>query len=234
MKQLHWIAPEDPADAFPQVRHALHHPPGLLAAGGDLSPSRLLAAYRRGIFPWYESGQPILWWCPDPRAVLVPEQFHVSRSLMRTLRRQHYTTTIDADFDAVVAGCAAERPGQRGTWITPAMATAYHELHRLGFAHSVEAWRGETLAGGLYGISIGTMFFAESMFSHETDASKVALHSLTSLLQAWEFPLIDCQVASAHLATLGMTLMPRERFVHQVAGLCSRKAPPGAWRTKVI
>ncbi len=231
MRQLHWIAPEDPADAFPSAEFALQHPPGLLAAGGDLSPSRLLAAYRRGIFPWYEAGQPILWWCPDPRAVLAPEQFHASRSLLRTLRRGRFTTTIDSGFDAVIDGCAAERPGQRGTWITPAMATAYRELHRLGFAHSIESWSGDALAGGLYGVSIGRVFFAESMFSRQTDASKVALHSLTVHLQSWGYPLIDCQVASPHLASLGMTLMPRSRFLRRIAELCKRPAPAGAWRT---
>lgn len=209
---------------------ALAHPPGLLAAGGDLSVERLLAAYRRGIFPWYESGQPILWWCPDPRAILIPEQYHVSRSLRRTIRRGHLSTTVDRDFDAVVRACAAPRPGQQGTWITPQVQAAFCELHRLGWAHSVETWHDEELAGGVYGLSIGRVFFAESMFSRVTDASKLALLRLTSMLREWNFPLIDCQIASPHLASLGMTEIPRRDFVRHLDHFCNLSLPAGAWQ----
>ncbi|MBT8143297.1 MAG: leucyl/phenylalanyl-tRNA--protein transferase, partial [Gammaproteobacteria bacterium] len=160
MIQLHRISPLDPPDAFPDVSSALDQPPGLLAAGGDLSTERLLAAYRRGIFPWYEAGQPILWWSPDPRAIMRPSEFHVSRSLRRTLNRGHYETSIDGDFAGVINSCAAARPGQQGTWITGEMEQAYSRLHELGWAHSVETWHSGALVGGVYGVAIGRVFFA--------------------------------------------------------------------------
>ncbi|NND59106.1 MAG: leucyl/phenylalanyl-tRNA--protein transferase [Gammaproteobacteria bacterium] len=229
MIQLHRISPLDPADAFPDVSSALDQPPGLLAAGGDLSTERLLAAYRRGIFPWYEAGQPILWWSPDPRAIMRPSEFHVSRSLRRTLNRGHYETSIDGDFAGVINSCAAARPGQQGTWITGEMEQAYSRLHELGWAHSVETWHSGALVGGVYGVAIGRVFFAESMFSRSSDASKVALVRLTTDLQRWNFELIDCQMSSPHLASLGMREIPRSDFVAQLERLCSAKPQDGAW-----
>ncbi|MBT8137059.1 MAG: leucyl/phenylalanyl-tRNA--protein transferase [Gammaproteobacteria bacterium] len=228
--KLTWLAENSPANAFPDISQALQEPNGLLAAGGDLSTARLVAAYRRGIFPWYEDGQPILWWSPEPRAVLFPGNLHVSRSLRRTLRRENYTTSFDRDFAGVVAGCARDRPGQRGTWITPAMAEAYVELHRQGYAHSVEVWRDDKLAGGIYGVSLGRVFYGESMFSRHTDASKIALLGLVRRLQAWNFELIDCQIPSAHLMSLGAELIPRERFLAMNRDLASDAPAVQSWR----
>lgn len=219
---LYWIAPDAPPDAFPHPGAALNSPEGLLAAGGDLSPQRLLAAYSRGIFPWYEDGQPILWWSPDPRAVLEPAGLHVSRSLRKTLRSGRYSVTFDRDFPAVIRGCAAPRDGHGGTWITSEMDRAYRELHALGHAHSVETWHEGRLAGGLYGIALGRMFFGESMFSRQPDASKVALVHLARQMQARGFVLIDCQLPSAHLSRLGSHLMPRQQFL----ALLEEHCPP--------
>jgi len=225
LPQLALITPEDPADAFPDPAAALVEPPGLLCAGGDLSPERLLAAYRRGIFPWFEVDQPILWWCPDPRAVLYVSDLRISRSLRRTLRAGRYQTSIDADFAGVVRACAITR-GREDTWITPAMEAAYGRLHRLGHAHSVETWEGDTLVGGLYGVCIGRVFFGESMFAARTDASKVALAQLVARLASIDIPLVDCQVASPHLASLGSRLLPRDQFLQELAGLV--EAPPAS------
>lgn len=229
--RLHWLAPESAPDSFPDVELALDEPPGLLAAGGDLRVERLVAAYRRGIFPWYESGQPILWWSPDPRAVLFPENLHVSRSLQRTIRRGHFRTTIDQDFAGVIRNCARLRAGQAGTWITAEMKQAYRIMHRRGLAHSIEVWHENELAGGLYGLSIGSVFFGESMFSKVDDASKVALTTLVQYLQNWNFPLIDCQVSSPHLHTMGATLIPRRRFVELLGRFCNQQPGPDAWTT---
>lgn len=219
---MHWIGHDDPVDAFPPPQTALTQPSGLLAAGGDLSPERLLAGYRRGIFPWYEAGQPILWWCPDPRTVLPLGAFHVSRSLSRTLRRAQLRTTLNQSFAAVIDGCAADRPGQHGTWITPQMRAAYLRLHKMGFGHSVETWLERELVGGIYGVAIGRMFFAESMFSRHTDASKVALHRLVAELRLRECPMIDCQISSAHLTSMGACEISRQEFVDQTAALCAQ------------
>ncbi len=212
---LRWIRPEDPPEAFPDPALALSDPDGLLAVGGDLSPARLLHAYRHGIFPWYHGDQPILWWSPDPRAVLFPKDMHISRSLRRRMAHGGYGATFDTTFDSVMAACADTRPGQPegGTWISPAMQSAYGELHRLGAAHSVEIWMEGELAGGLYGIALGQVFFGESMFSRRTDASKLALVHLARQLDAWDYALIDCQVHSDHLASLGSTLLPRRDFL---------------------
>ena len=212
----HW-----PPDAFPDPELALEEPNGLLAAGGDLGPRRLLHAYRRGIFPWFSEGQPILWWSPDPRAVLWPDAFKVSRSLRRTLRRGTFTITGDAAFDRVVRECAAPRAGQDGTWITRRMAAAYGGLHRAGHAHSIECWRGADLAGGLYGVAIGRVFFGESMFSRASDASKAALAHLCTL----GFDLIDCQLPNPHLARLGAVEMDRRRFRALLDALCEVPGP---------
>lgn len=203
---------------------------GLVAYGGDLAPARLLDAYAHGIFPWFNSdSQPVVWWSPDPRAILVPADLHISKSLAKRLRSGYYRVTVDTAFADVIRSCAAPRAGDDGTWITAAMQAAYIELHQLGFAHSVEAWRDGELAGGLYGVSLGRLFFGESMFSRRPDASKVALVHLAKQADAWRFPLIDCQIMNAHLRSLGAMAMPRARFLHAVAvnrGVATRR---GRW-----
>jgi leucyl/phenylalanyl-tRNA--protein transferase len=208
-----WLRPEDPADAFPPADQALDDPNGLLCAGGDLSQARLLEAYRRGIFPWYSEGQPILWWSPDPRVVLFPAEFKVSRSLAKTIRNRGFVTTFDRAFAGVMRCCADERLRPEGTWISPEMQRAYRGLHAAGHAHSVETWLDGRLVGGLYGIALGGVFFGESMFSVERDASKVALHALVQALLARNAEMIDCQGASAHLYSLGARAVPRPEFV---------------------
>ncbi|HET6656209.1 MAG TPA: leucyl/phenylalanyl-tRNA--protein transferase, partial [Gammaproteobacteria bacterium] len=205
---LPWIHAFDPPATFPPVTGALAEPNGLLAAGGDLSVARLLAAYRRGIFPWYEDGQPILWWSPDPRMVLFPNELHLSRSLRKTLRRETFEVTVDRAFAEVIEACAAPRD-DLGTWLTDEMKQAYLRLHQAGYAHSVEAWRDGRLAGGLYGIELGRVFFGESMFSRESDASKVALAHLCRR----DYDLIDCQIDSPHLRRLGAKTIPRREFL---------------------
>lgn len=212
MKTITWLSPQDGPDWFPPLERALDEPSGLLAAGGDLSVARLLAAYRRGIFPWYSPGQPVLWWSPDPRAVLFPEEFHCTRSLAKTLRNGGFVSAIDQDFHGVIEACAAPRPQSVGTWITPEMLAAYVELHRRGYAHSVETWRDGELVGGLYGVRLGGVFFGESMFSRERDASKVALARLVEACVAGGIVIIDCQMASTHLESLGSRRIPRARF----------------------
>ena len=208
-------------DEFPDPELALDSPNGLLAVGGDLRPQRLLGAYRRGIFPWYSEGQPILWWSPDPRAVLWPEALRISRTLRRTLRRETFSMTVNSAFDRVVRACASLRRGQDGTWITPDMAVAYGRLHRMGHAHSIECWHDAGLAGGLYGIAIGGVFFGESMFSRVSDASKAALAHLCTL----GFELIDCQIPNPHLARLGAVEMDRRRFRALLDELCEATVP---------
>jgi leucyl/phenylalanyl-tRNA--protein transferase len=208
-----WLAPGDPPDSFPPVERALRDPPGLLAAGGDLSCERLVAAYRRGIFPWYSPGQPVLWWSPDPREVLIPEEFHVSRSLERALRTRGFEYHVDRDFDAVIAACAAPRRASPGTWITPQMRAAYTRLHQRGLAHSCEIWRAGRLVGGVYGVQLQRVFFGESMFSLERDASKAALAGLVRQCLVNGTELIDCQLPSAHLRSLGSRPLPRSEFL---------------------
>jgi leucyl/phenylalanyl-tRNA--protein transferase len=222
-----WLDPDDPYTGFPLVEQALREPDGLLAIGGDLSVPRLLEAYHRGIFPWYGPGQPILWWSPDPRLVLRPADLRISRSLGRTLRKAAFRVTLDNDFQAVLAGCAAPRRDQGGTWISAEMEAAYTDLHRLGYAHSVECWHEGRLAGGLYGVSIGRVFFGESMFTLVSDASKVALVYLARQLQRWDFPLIDCQVYTRHLEHLGATPIPRPAFTRILEQACALPPPPG-------
>ncbi|WNW09694.1 leucyl/phenylalanyl-tRNA--protein transferase [Pseudomonas sp. DTU_2021_1001937_2_SI_NGA_ILE_001] len=197
---------------FPPLHKALREPNGLLAAGGDLSAQRLVQAYRHGCFPWFQDGQPILWWSPDPRTVLLPEQLHVSRSLAKLLRQQRYRVTFDQDFDAVIGACAAPRSYAQGTWITNGMQDAYRELHRRGHAHSVEVWRGDELVGGLYGLAMGRLFFGESMFSRADNASKVGFATLVEHLAAWGFVLIDCQMPTDHLHSLGAGPISRAAF----------------------
>lgn len=230
---IQWLS-SDPADTgFPPTSGALPEPNGLLAAGGCLSPARLLAAYRRGIFPWYEEGQPVLWWTPDPRAVLIPEELKIRRSLTKTLRNGGFRVSVDQAFSAVVAGCAAPR-ADAGTWITSEMARAYDRLHALGHAHSVEAWHGGSLAGGLYGVAIGRVFYGESMFSRRRDASKVALVHLVGRLMDMGFGLIDCQLPTSHLASLGARLVPRRDFETLLEDLCVRKPETMAWSEEPV
>jgi len=222
-----WLRPDDPADAFPDPSLALREPNGLLAIGGDLSPGRLLAAYTRGIFPWYEHGQPPLWWSPDPRAILRPSSFHTSRSLRRSLRRTGFEVSVDQCFAAVVEACATRR-GASGTWLIPEMRAAYERLHGLGVAHSIEIWVEGGLVGGLYGIALGRVFFGESMFSRRSDASKAALWWLTRHLRDADVPLIDCQLPSAHLSSLGTICLPREQFLTELRTLLAG-ATPARW-----
>ena len=212
MKTITWLSPQDAPEWFPPPEQALDEPAGLLAAGGDLSPARLLAAYARGIFPWYSPGQPVLWWSPDPRAVLFPEEFRCSRSLAKRIRNGGFVTVMNRDFRGVIRGCAAPRPNSLGTWLTPEMQAAYLELHRLGYAHSVETYREGRLVGGLYGVRLGRVFFGESMFTRERDASKVALAHLVEVCLRNRIVVIDCQVASHHLQSLGSRNIPRARF----------------------
>ncbi len=224
-----FLRPGDPPDAFPPLEQALGEPDGLLCAGGDLSPARLLEAYRRGIFPWYSEGQPILWWSPDPRAVLFPDEFRVSRSLTKTLRNRGYETRIDSAFAEVVARCADTDHRPEGTWISPDMQSAYLELHRLGHAHSVETWQAGRLVGGLYGVGLGKVFFGESMFSMQRDASKVALARLVRDSVERGVELIDCQVTSPHLESLGARCIPRARFRALLSAAIPHAGTHRAW-----
>ena len=223
-----WLDGDSP---FPPLESARKEPNGLLAVGGDLSPRRLLEAYRRGIFPWFSEGDPILWWSPDPRMVLFPEELKVSRSLAKALRNRRYEIRFDHDFEGVIRACSAPRDGQPGTWITPEMRGAYVKLHQLGYAHSVETWMDGELAGGLYGVAIGAAFFGESMFARVRDASKIALVHLARKLQAEGFGMIDCQMRTGHLASLGAREIPRTRFSRKLRELVDYERPPRSWRT---
>jgi len=231
--RLPWLDPDHEQATFPAVDRALREPDGLLAAGGRLSAEWLLAAYRSGIFPWYSEGQPILWWSPDPRAVLFPERLKVSRSLRRTLKKAAFTVTMDRAFRAVVEACAEPRKDSMGTWITPDMMDAYCRLHELGIAHSVEYWQKERLVGGLYGVAVGRVFFGESMFSRETDASKVAFVHLVRQLQAWGYPLIDCQVGSHYLTGFGAENISRPEFVTLLDKWCQVPGHPPPWQLEI-
>jgi leucyl/phenylalanyl-tRNA--protein transferase len=223
---LPWLS--SPQASFPDISLALADPNGLLAAGGGLSPNRLLEAYSRGIFPWFEEGQPVLWWSPDPRMVLFPEDLRVSKSLRKTLNKSLYTVTLDEAFAEVIDCCAQPRGDSPGTWITDEMQTAYTQLFEAGHAHSVEVWREGDLVGGLYGVALGQLFFGESMFSFESNASKIALVKLVKQLQEWNYKLIDCQVSSEHLESLGAIEISREQFRLQLHELlpCPGKAAP--------
>ncbi|MDA1107660.1 MAG: leucyl/phenylalanyl-tRNA--protein transferase [Proteobacteria bacterium] len=264
MNNPYWIKAHD--TGFPDVELALRDPDGLLAVGGDLTPQRLIEAYRNGIFPWYSAGQPVLWWSPDPRTVLLPERFRISRSLrklllqtqfdfaprdMKSLGRPKgrvallpfgnpkalcpqqaaghelkYRVTFDTCFSEVVQACAAPRKDDAGTWITPEMVAAYSALHHLGHAHSVEVWHGDDMVGGLYGVALGSMFFAESMFSRRANTSKVALAHLVACLREWNYALVDCQMHTAHLASLGAEDLPRREFIRLLQ--LWRDIPPAA------
>lgn len=214
---------------FPALDSALEDPNGLLAAGGDLSPERIQSAYRQGVFPWFEQDQPILWWSPNPRSVIYVEQFKPSRSLSKTIRKNRYQVTFDTAFDDVIKACAKPREGQEGTWITEQMIAAYIRLHKLGVAHSIESWSDGQLVGGLYGLAIGQVFFGESMFSHSTDASKVAFASMVNWLKTWNYSLIDCQVSNPHLTSLGALELPRDQFVEELNQRVSLPPSKNAW-----
>jgi leucyl/phenylalanyl-tRNA--protein transferase len=216
---LSWLAPDASPEDLPDPSLALDEPNGLLAVGGALTSDWLLTAYRRGVFPWFSRGQPVLWWSPDPRAVIVPDRFRVSRSLARSIRNRGYETRIDSDFAAVLDGCAGPRPDGDGTWIVPAMRRAYQDLHRLGWAHSFETWHDGRLVGGLYGVWIGRLFCGESMFTRARDASKVALARLVDEARAGSIALIDCQMPTPHLDSLGAVCIPRAEYLRAVASL---------------
>jgi len=226
------LDPFDDTQPFPPAEQALEEPDGLLAAGGSLTPRRLLNAYRNGIFPWYNEGEPILWWSPNPRLTLLPDRLRVSRSLRKVLRRQEFQISFDRAFQAVIAGCAAPRPRAAGTWITPEMESAYITMHRLGIAHSVESWHDDELVGGLYGIAIGRVFFGESMFSRRSNASKAAFAVFVQVLKEWNYALIDCQIHTGHLAGFGAEEMPRSDFLTLLDRYCECPASPQAWGTE--
>lgn len=216
--------------AFPPVDQALRDPNGLLAVGGDLSVKRLVAAYSAGVFPWFDDDRgPILWWSPDPRAVLFPDEVRLSRRLERRMRNGGFRLSLDTAFNAVVKACAAPRDGATGTWITPSMQRAYGRLHRSGYAHSIEVWQDDELVGGLYGVSLGIMFFGESMFFREPDASKIALVTLVRQIARWGFTLLDCQVMSAHLRSLGAREIPRAAFLQRLAASNAHPTRKGPW-----
>jgi len=228
--RLPWLDPRDDSQPFPHPDRALREPQGLLAAGGCLNPRRLPRADRLRGFSWYSPGQPILWWSPDPRLVLFPERVRISRSLRKTLRAGRFTATADTDFAAVMTACAAPRGVDQGTWITPEMHRAYCRLHRLGHAHSLEVWHEGQLAGGLYGVAVGRVFYGESMFSLISDASKVALVLLAAQLRRWDFALIDCQVRTEHLARMGAVDISRGVFLELLQRYCPLPGQAGPWR----
>ena len=227
MLHIPWLDPED--FSFPPIDQAMAEPSGLLAAGGDLSPDRLVAAYRRGIFPWYEQGQPILWWSPDPRMVLRPKDLHISRSTRKFMLKQEYVITLDKSFESVVRNCAQPGQTQQGTWITDEMVAAYIELHKRGIAHSVEVWLENKLVGGLYGLGIGQLFFGESMFSLKTNASKIGFLHLVKQLDLWQYSLIDCQISSNHLANFGAIEISRQEFQVYLDKYLDKPGQKDAW-----
>ncbi|AVG16783.1 MULTISPECIES: leucyl/phenylalanyl-tRNA--protein transferase [Chromobacteriaceae] len=221
-----WLGPEP---VFPPASQALSHPNGLLAAGGDLSSRRILTAYSEGIFPWFSEGEPILWWSPAPRMVMFPDELKVSRSLAKTLRNLDYEVRVDAAFFEVMRACSEPRAGQDGTWIVPEMVAAYCRLHQLGYAHSFETWMDGELVGGLYGVSIGRMFYGESMFSRRRDASKLAFVHMVRHLQAQGVAMIDCQMHTEHLASLGARLIPRDVFLATLKESIRHPQPDQMW-----
>ncbi|MBS3964184.1 MAG: leucyl/phenylalanyl-tRNA--protein transferase [Methylomonas sp.] len=219
----------NPNQAFPDCEQALSEPDGLLAIGGCLSPERLINAYRSGLFPWYNPGEPILWWSPDPRLVLLPAHLVVSKSLRKTLRKRLFDLSFDRAFNEVIDACSSPRSYASETWISQEMQQAYQTLHGMGIAHSVEAWQDGKLVGGLYGVAIGRVFFGESMFHRVTDASKVAFIHAVEQLVDWGYELIDCQVSTEHLLSLGAEEMPRTHFIQRIGSLCGQSPKPTAW-----
>lgn len=228
--QLAQLSRSNPYQAFPPVNKALSDPNGLLAIGGCLSAPRLLNAYRSGVFPWFNPGEPILWWSPSPRLVLFPSQLHISRSLAKKLRKNEFAITLDHCFLRVMQACAKPRRNEAGTWISPDMLKAYMGLHQQGAAHSIEVWQGRQLVGGLYGVAIGQVFFGESMFHTVADASKVALVYLAQYLLAWGFKLIDCQVRTEHLSSMGAQEIDRQQFMKLLNDYCDLSPQPNAWQ----
>lgn len=227
--QITWISRDDPPEAFPDLSRALKSPNGLLAAGGDLSPERLLHAYEHAIFPWFDDRQPILWWSPDPRCVLHPTDLHISRRFRRELRKSRVRVSFNHSFSDVIAACGGPRQQHAGTWITPGMIEAYNTLHRLDWAHSVEVWLEGQLVGGMYGVAIGRAFFGESMFSRLSNASKIALLALCRHLVKHDFAVLDCQVASPHLMSLGAIEMPRRKFAALLEDSCTPRIAFTDW-----
>ena len=224
-----WLTADDPPATFPPVENALSEPDGLLAAGGDLAAERLLAAYRMGIFPWYDEGQPLLWWSPDPRCVFLKGDFHVSRRLQKELRRSSIELRFNTAFADVIRACAGPRQHEQGTWITNDMIIAYERLHDDGWAHSIEVWQDDRMIGGLYGLIIGRTMFGESMFSEESNASKIALLALDRMLHAGTLGMVDCQVQSSHLLSLGASVIPRSQFTRLLDSLCEPANPFAIW-----
>jgi len=224
------LDPRLPEQPFPKVKHALKDPDGLVAVGGCLSPERLINAYKHGIFPWFNPGDPILWWSPDPRLCLLPNQFKPSKSLQRLARKNNFKVRIDQSFNAVIKACARPRKTQAETWISPEMINAYQTLHTIGVAHSIEVYLNNTLVGGLYGLGIGQVFFGESMFHTESNASKLAFYFLIGKLREWNYQLIDCQVKSEHLINWGAKEIPRDRFITLVNQYSTRYTAVEAWR----
>ena len=227
---LTYLDPRLPEQPFPKVKHALKDPDGLVAVGGCLSPERLINAYKHGIFPWFNPGDPILWWSPDPRLCLLPNQFKPSKSLQRLARKNNFTVRIDQSFNAVIKACARPRKTQAETWISPEMINAYQTLHTIGVAHSIEVYLNNTLVGGLYGLGIGQVFFGESMFHTESNASKLAFYFLIGKLREWNYQLIDCQVKSEHIINWGAKEIPRDRFITLVNQYSTRFTAVEAWR----
>jgi leucyl/phenylalanyl-tRNA--protein transferase len=230
MLRPYWIPHNANPHDFPPLEQALEHPDGLLAVGGDLTPNRIIMAYRLGIFPWYNDNEPILWWSPYQRMILFPNDLKVSRSLRKTIRKGKFTVTLDKNFPAVIKACAGARRDQDGTWITKDMQDAYCQLHDIGFAHSVESWYEGQLVGGLYGIALGKVFFGESMFSLMSDASKVAFAHFVWQLQRWGYELIDCQIDTQHLQSLGAVNIPRQQYRDLLDRLCEMPGQIGAWQ----
>jgi leucyl/phenylalanyl-tRNA--protein transferase len=227
---LTYLDPRLPEQPFPKVKHALKDPDGLVAVGGCLSPERLINAYKHGIFPWFNPGDPILWWSPDPRLCLLPNQFKPSKSLQRLARKNNFTVRIDQSFNAVIKACAMRRKTQAETWISPEMINAYQTLHTIGVAHSIEVYLNNTLVGGLYGLGIGQVFFGESMFHTESNASKLAFYFLIGKLREWNYQLIDCQVKSEHLINWGAKEIPRDKFITLLNQYSTRYTAAEAWR----
>ncbi len=225
------LDPHQPEQDFPHLDNALRDPNGLLAVGGCLSRTRLLNAYRQGIFPWYNPDEPILWWSPNPRLILFPDQLIISRSLKKTLRQNTFVVTFDQAFKEVITACADLRKESTGTWITPDINQAYTELHKAGYAHSAEAWLNGQLVGGLYGVALGQVFFGESMFHTTTDASKVVFAQLVEQLKRWGYQLIDCQIHTTHLASFGAINCPRTEFRHLLDKYCDLAPSPSAWHS---
>jgi leucyl/phenylalanyl-tRNA---protein transferase len=227
--QITWISPADPPGTFPELAKALRSPNGLLAAGGDLSPERLLHAYEHAIFPWFDDHQPILWWSPDPRCVLFPPELHLARRFKRDLGKSPIQVSFNRSFGEVITACGRPRQQHAGTWITPGMIEAYNALHQLGWAHSVEVWLEDRLVGGMYGVAIGRAFFGESMFSRLSNASKIALLALSQHLVKHDFAVLDCQVSSPHLMSLGAIEMPRRKFASLLENCCTPRTAFTDW-----